>query len=104
MYSPLSLFLPNSVCIVSLVRVFYLYASENVFQSDITFSTGNLTYWTALEVHTAIVIACVMTLKPLIVRFFPGFLDPRANNNSSGEQGATGEPTAASSEPPLTGG
>lgn len=101
MYSPHSLFLPNSICIISLVRVFYLYASQDISQKDITFSTGKLNYWTALEVHTAIVIACVMTLKPLIVRFFPGFLDPRANN-SSGEQGATGEPTAASSEPPLT--
>ncbi|EGO58880.1 hypothetical protein NEUTE1DRAFT_128403 [Neurospora tetrasperma FGSC 2508] len=90
------------ICIVSLVRVFYLYASQYTAVHDITFSTGKLTYWTAIEVHTAIVIACVMTLKPLIVRFFPGFLDPRASNNSSGEQGATGEPTATSSDPPLT--
>lgn len=67
-----------------------------------TFSTGKLTYWTALEVHIAIAVACVMTLKPLIVRFFPGFLDPHANNDNSPESGATGAPTAASSEPPLT--
>lgn len=67
-----------------------------------TYSTGKLTYWTALEVHAAIAVACVMTLKPLIVRLFPGFLDPRVNNSSGSEAGLPGQPTAASSEPPLT--
>ncbi|KAK1780248.1 hypothetical protein QBC45DRAFT_409491 [Copromyces sp. CBS 386.78] len=90
------------VCIISLVRVFYLYGSQKIKVKDMTFSTGELTYWTALEVHIAIAVACVMTLKPLIVRFFPGFLDPRVNNDNSPEPGATGAPTAASSEPPLT--
>jgi len=58
---------------------------------DITYNGTNLTYWTVIEVHTAIVIACLMTLKPLANKLFPGFLNDNNNESSS-----------ASSDPPLT--
>ncbi|KAK3399964.1 hypothetical protein B0T20DRAFT_173577 [Sordaria brevicollis] len=90
------------VCIISLIRVIFLYDSDDLKAADMTYSTSKVTYWTALEVHGAIAVACVMTLKPLIVRLFPGFLDPRANNSSGGEAGSPDQATAASSEPPLT--
>ncbi|KAK3943360.1 hypothetical protein QBC46DRAFT_377642 [Diplogelasinospora grovesii] len=83
------------ICLVSLIRLAYLIQEQTKPDPDFTYNP-TLTYWTALEIHTAIVIACVMTLKPLITKFLPGLLDPRSRVCKSGEV------SAASSDPPLT--
>ncbi len=48
--------------------------------------------------HTAIVVACTMTLKPLVSKFFPNLLVPAANSDGSSKDESSG----ASSGPPLT--
>lgn len=45
---------------------------------DFTYATTHLNYWTAIEVHTAIAVACIMTLKPLVTKFFPRLLSPQS--------------------------
>ncbi len=65
---------------------------------DFTYSGTNLTYWTVIEAHTAIVVACTMTLKPLVTRFFPNLLVPASRRSDSSKD----EASAVSNGPPLT--
>src|SRR4051812_46574421 len=60
---------------------------------DFTYNGTNLTYWTVIEVNTAIVVACIMTLKPLVSKVLPGLLD---------SHGPSTETSIISSDPPLT--
>jgi len=104
------------VCIVSLVRLVILVGVKNSTNPDFTYTPATLTYLTVLEVHTAIVVACAMTLKPLVTRFFPRLFAPGYTGQSSTAGGGAGvrggggssspnraaERSAASSEPPLT--
>ncbi|KAB5575585.1 hypothetical protein GE09DRAFT_1215348 [Coniochaeta sp. 2T2.1] len=57
------------VSLMSVIRLLYLIAEYN--HPDFTYSNATLTYWTCIEVNTAIVCACVMTLKPLMNRYLP---------------------------------
>ena len=49
---------------------------------DKTYNNNNLNHWTVLEVHTAIVVSCLMTLKPLAARFWPVILTPRNSRDT----------------------
>jgi hypothetical protein len=87
------------VCLVSLIRLAILIQAKVNTDPDFTFINTDLTYWTVIEVHTAIVVACTMTLKPLVAKFFPDLLGAGRSDVSS----KSDEPSAAnSSEPPLT--
>jgi hypothetical protein len=72
-----------------------LIQEKGVPDPDFTWNGTNLTYWTVIEVNTAIVVACIMTLKPLVGRVFPGLLDSRP-------RGSMIDPSIISSGPPLT--
>ncbi|KAK3356325.1 hypothetical protein B0T25DRAFT_450380, partial [Lasiosphaeria hispida] len=54
------------VCVGSLIRLGILVQSARVPDPDWTYNGTNLTYWTLIEGNTGIVVACLMTLKPLI--------------------------------------
>jgi len=60
---------------------------------DFTYNGTTLTYWTIIEVNTAVVVGCIMTLKPLVSKVFPGLLASRS---------ASSETSMVSSDPPLT--
>ncbi|KAL2193411.1 hypothetical protein P885DRAFT_45508 [Corynascus similis CBS 632.67] len=77
------------VCIVSFVRLFILIQVKNSKDPDYTYMPARLSYLTALEVHTAIVVACAMTLKPLVQRFFPALFTPRSDGTYSGGHSAS---------------
>ncbi|KAH8908298.1 hypothetical protein BR93DRAFT_868205, partial [Coniochaeta sp. PMI_546] len=64
------------VCFVSIMRLVKLVEVETTPPTDPGYSGASLHFWTTVEVNTAISCACMMTLKPLIVHFFPGFLAP----------------------------
>ena len=58
-------------------------------------------YWTTIEINFAIICACFMTFKPLIVRVFPS-LDRRRRSSSDGERFAVlpgGVPPTIGSKP-----
>jgi hypothetical protein len=66
-----------------------------------------LTYLTYIEANTAIVVACCMTLKPLIAKWFPNFIDPQRGGWVGAGAGADGtgsknSPVGMDDGPPLT--
>ncbi|KAB5516937.1 hypothetical protein GE09DRAFT_574246 [Coniochaeta sp. 2T2.1] len=63
------------VSLMSVIRLLYLIAEYN--HPDFTYANATLTYWTCIEVNTAIVCACVMTLKPLMNRYLPSLVRSR---------------------------
>ncbi|KAK4170017.1 hypothetical protein QBC43DRAFT_307005 [Cladorrhinum sp. PSN259] len=65
------------ICTVSLTRLVILIRSKNNPDPDTTYNNNSLNHLTSVEVHTAIVVSCLMTLKPLAARFFPDLLTPR---------------------------
>jgi hypothetical protein len=48
---------------------------------DTTWHYTTSAYWTTVEVNFSIICACVMTLKPLIVKLFPGFVEVRLSSS-----------------------
>ncbi|KAK0732455.1 hypothetical protein B0T21DRAFT_290971 [Apiosordaria backusii] len=73
------------VCFISILRLLQLIKVQT--DPDFTYAAAELSYLTAVEVNGAIVCACVMTLKPFIVRFFPRLLSSRATGSSNGQSG-----------------
>ncbi|AEO60814.1 hypothetical protein MYCTH_74573 [Thermothelomyces thermophilus ATCC 42464] len=99
------------VCIVSLVRLVILIQAKGSTDPDFTYTPAALSYLTALEVHTAIVVSCAMTLRPLVDRFFPGLLAPAGGIGGGGGAGSGQSSTAGGvsmrgggrhQQPPLT--
>ncbi|KAH6634789.1 hypothetical protein B0J18DRAFT_30843 [Chaetomium sp. MPI-SDFR-AT-0129] len=78
------------VCLVSLIRLVILIDAKSHVNPDFTHASSSLTYWTAIEVHTAIAVSCAMTLKPLAAKIFPNFFALRSLDASSGEGTSSG--------------
>ncbi|KAK4222274.1 hypothetical protein QBC38DRAFT_513072 [Podospora fimiseda] len=73
------------ICIVSLIRLVILIKSNTSPDPDTTYNNTNLNHLTVLEVQTAIIVSCLMTLKPLVSKFFPNMLTPRDPASSSSD-------------------
>jgi fucose permease len=52
-----------------------LQGSSIPVDSDITYGESSAFMWSAVEVNIGIVCACIITLKPLVARVFPGILE-----------------------------
>ncbi|KXX80768.1 hypothetical protein MMYC01_203938 [Madurella mycetomatis] len=89
------------ICLISLIRLIILIRAKMDRNPDFTYAGTNLTCWTVIETHTAIAIACSMTLKPLVARLFPRLLVP---GESHGQNNQDGQPRSSltASNPPLT--
>ncbi|KAL2882146.1 hypothetical protein SGCOL_002411 [Colletotrichum sp. CLE4] len=76
-------FLVCAISIVRLVRLFH--TDETPLQvMDVTWSAVRIANLTCVEVHAAIVTACLTTLKPLLCRLFPRFMASATGNNTAG--------------------
>ncbi|EGS21845.1 uncharacterized protein CTHT_0037160 [Thermochaetoides thermophila DSM 1495] len=91
------------VCLISLIRLWILIKTQSNPNPDFTYAGTPLIYWTVIEVDTAIVVACAMTLKPLITRFFPNLLIPRSIWDASVLE-SNGRPRTIGSAPWRPGG
>lgn len=70
--------------------------------ADFTYDSVPLSYWTCLEVNTAIVCACVMTLKPFLTHYFPSLTRSRPTSSPTGHsphESAGGAPLTIGSRP-----
>lgn len=71
-----------SVCIISVVRTLQFLDGITMGDRD----TVVISCWTMLEVHIAVVCACMTTIKPLLARLFPGlFTLPGAGTDAGVE-------------------
>jgi len=66
----------DSVCIVSALRLVTLIEIQTGKDLDMTYTSAQIVYWSTVEVNASIICACVMTLKPLIQKWFPNMLSP----------------------------
>jgi hypothetical protein len=74
------LIVPLSGCIISLVRLYYLYYGAQA--NDVTRDLAGVSMWSVIELNVAIVCASLMVMKPLVARFFPALFAPPAPTNS----------------------
>ncbi|GKT66901.1 PTH11-like integral membrane protein [Colletotrichum tofieldiae] len=61
-----------SICIVSILRIPSLIITK--YTHDPTMDSPDIAQWSIVELNTAIVCASLITLKPLVARFFPRLL------------------------------
>lgn len=94
------------VCFISVLRLINLIQTETNPALDFTYAGAALTYWTTVEVDLAIVCSCIMTLKPLVRRFYPRLLDSRygISQRRPSEPNSLGlpPPAAAAGRPGVT--
>ncbi|KAK0726591.1 hypothetical protein B0T21DRAFT_371873 [Apiosordaria backusii] len=69
------------VCVVSVTRLIVVIQLKRSTDLDTTYNNSIVNHWTVLEIQTSIVVACAMTLKPLVTHFFPNLLEPRSGEN-----------------------
>ncbi|EMC97219.1 hypothetical protein BAUCODRAFT_52567, partial [Baudoinia panamericana UAMH 10762] len=60
-------------CLVSILRLIYIYPLA--VSPDVTWDAPLVTIWSCVEANTAILCACVPTLKGLVQRYYPKLLD-----------------------------
>ncbi|KAK3352234.1 hypothetical protein B0T25DRAFT_180132 [Lasiosphaeria hispida] len=87
------------ICFVSLARLVILVQEKGAPDPDFTWNGTSLTYWTILEINTPIVVACIMTLKPLVSKFFPGLLEARRSEVAGESEASSGPPLTIGSKP-----
>ncbi|KAK4198228.1 hypothetical protein QBC40DRAFT_95005 [Triangularia verruculosa] len=71
------------ICVVSVVRIIIVIHRKSSSDIDHTYHNAVTNHWTSLEVHTSIVVACAMTLKPLVTHLFPNLLEPRSGETTA---------------------
>jgi len=74
------------------VRVYILKITANSI--DFHFDNIPTALWSCIETNATVVIACNMTLKPLLTKWFPDLMTPRGDGN---EQNVHGDMEAAGS-------
>jgi len=71
------------ICFISVLRLIYLIPFVNNPPVDWFYDGVPLDCWTVVEINGAIVVACTMTLKPLIGKFFPHLLSSLGSGNNN---------------------
>ncbi|KAK3498076.1 uncharacterized protein B0T23DRAFT_100879 [Neurospora hispaniola] len=94
------------ICFISILRLLKLLKVQTTrnHPTDWAYNAAELTYLTALECNGAIVCACVMTLRPFIVKYFPKLLAshsryPIGSNGQGGRLSDSITPPTIGSKP-----
>lgn len=72
-----------STCAISIIRLAYLIMTQ--YSLDFTYDNTSTALWTCIETNAAVVVACTMTLKPLLSKLWPNLWDgrePRASDEN----------------------
>ena len=67
--------------------------------ADHTFDNDTIAIWSSVETNATVAIACVMTMKPLLAKWFPRLTAPKSHNTQHPEAMAD----LSSSCPPTIG-
>ncbi|ROV93588.1 hypothetical protein VMCG_08070 [Cytospora schulzeri] len=89
------------ICIVSIIRLVEL--ATSAFNEDFLFTSVPLDYWTLIEVNTAIVCSCIMTLKPLLNRVLASSTRPNTQIQDHQPAAAAAAAAALGFAPPTIG-
>ncbi|PKS10096.1 hypothetical protein jhhlp_001846 [Lomentospora prolificans] len=71
----------GSVCMISIIRLVYLILTKNT--TDVPYDNTTIAFWTTVETNATVIIACFMTMKPLLAKWFPSLIEP--SNDPSNE-------------------
>jgi len=61
------------VCFVSIIRLIIVSRAQTdpILLMDYTYNLASVSYWNSIEINLGIIVACLMTLRPLAARFVP---------------------------------
>ncbi|KAK3339821.1 hypothetical protein B0T25DRAFT_489625 [Lasiosphaeria hispida] len=76
------------ICALSLVRVYILKITAN--SVDFHFDNIPTALWSCIETNATVVVACNMTMKPLLAKWFPNLMAPGGDGNEQNRQGDAG--------------
>lgn len=91
--------LTRSVAFISFVRVIFLDKLHRNADPDFTWAGARFGMLCMIEVNAAIVVACLITLKPLSHKLWPNLLRDHSLEQLDGDN----PPTIGSGPPPLNG-
>ena len=74
-----------SICALSIVRVYIL----KITATSVDFHFDNIptALWSCIETNATVVVACNMTLKPLMTKWFPNLMTPGGDGHEQKRQG-----------------
>lgn len=70
---------------ISIIRIIYLDNMHKNADPDFAFVGAQFGFLSMIEVNAAIVVACLITLQPLLVRLFPRLLKTNAHEELAGD-------------------
>ncbi|KAK3356514.1 hypothetical protein B0T25DRAFT_497110 [Lasiosphaeria hispida] len=79
------------VCAISIIRLYILKITADTL--DYTFDNIPIAIWSCLETNATVVIACFMTMKPLLSKFFPNVTNPGGEGDEQYQQDAMADST-----------
>lgn len=77
------------VCFISIIRLVYLIITEDT--TDFAYDNTTIAFWTTVETNATVAIACFMTMKPLLAKWFPNLV----STSNSGEAMSPGQDSPA---------
>jgi hypothetical protein len=87
----------HSASFISVVRFIWLVKTQSVI--DVPFEYVPIATWTSIETNTAVAIACLMTFKPLLTKFFPNMMGSSHRAGSDGQEAEGGRVLTIGSKP-----
>ncbi|KAK3356363.1 hypothetical protein B0T25DRAFT_536591 [Lasiosphaeria hispida] len=63
------------VCLISIIRLYLLKLVDDT--NDFTFDNVSIAWWSCVETNGTVSVACFMTMKPLLSRWFPSIVEER---------------------------
>ena len=63
------------ICLISIIRLYLLKRVDDT--TDFTFDNIGVAWWSCVETNATIGVACFMTMKPLLSRWFPSIVEER---------------------------
>ena len=74
------------VCFVSIIRLIILARAQTdpILLMDYTYNLVSVSYWNSIEINLGIVVACLMTLRPLAARFMPKIFASTVRSRTGG--------------------
>ena len=66
---------------MSILRAVWI--NDTFYSKDVTWDFVAINNWTAVEVNVAILVPCLIVLKPLLARLLPSLSTPQHSNHNS---------------------